>query len=96
MLAIGNGPGPKNVLVELDDGSKVVVAYRTWKYKYKERKSVADYATILGFIQFPVTEREAGDQTVHDVTIRTPGTNRVPGWRPAYPHYDLARAMGCA
>lgn len=35
---------------------------------------MAEYATAVGFVQFPVTEREANGSDVRDVTIRTPGT----------------------
>ena len=33
MLYIGPGPGPKNVLVQMPDGAKVVVPYAIWKHK---------------------------------------------------------------
>ena len=78
MLAIGTGPGPKNVLVELDDGTKTVVPYAIWKHKLSKEGKVADnkkvFRTVLGFVQFPVEEREAAGQTVRDVTIRQVGS----------------------
>lgn len=35
---------------------------------------MAEYATAIGFVQFPVEEREANGNKVRDFTIRTPGT----------------------
>lgn len=35
---------------------------------------MAEYATAVGFVQFPVNEREANGSQVRDITIRTPGT----------------------
>lgn len=40
---------------------------------------MADYATAVGFVQFPVDEREANNDKVRDVTIRTPGTKAAGG-----------------
>lgn len=39
-IVFGKGPGPKNVLVDRGDGSKVVVTYRTWKQIQKGEVSV--------------------------------------------------------
>lgn len=33
MICIGPGPGPKNVLAERPDGSRIVVPYPVWKYR---------------------------------------------------------------
>lgn len=33
MLCIGRGPGPKNVLALMPDGTKTVVPYAIWKHK---------------------------------------------------------------
>lgn len=33
-----------------------------------------EYKTVIGFVQFPVEEREAAGQTVRDVTIRAAGS----------------------
>lgn len=33
MLCIGAGPGPKNVLVLMPSGEKLVVPYAIWKHK---------------------------------------------------------------
>lgn len=73
LVCIGPGPGPKNVLAELDNGDHVVVPYAIWKFKLSKETKLADYATAVGFVQFDVEEREAAGQTVRDVTIRTPG-----------------------
>lgn len=40
---------------------------------------MADYATAVGFVQFPVNERDANGKEVRDVTIRTPGTPEAGG-----------------
>lgn len=54
---------------------------------------MADFATAVGFIQFPVNEREANGEQVRDVTIRTPGTDgtlvRVTLW----PAFDEAEVV---
>lgn len=36
---------------------------------------MAEYATVAGFVQFDVDEREAAGQTVRDVTVRTLGSD---------------------
>jgi len=70
VFAFGPGPGPKNVGLILDDGTKTVVTYR----RYKEIMAEATYVSAEGFVQFNPTEREANGQKVVDVTIKTPGT----------------------
>lgn len=74
VFAQGKGPGPYNVGIEFDDGSRTVVTYRTFKYKYKE-KLVADasYVTAVGFVQFEPVEREANGKNVTEFVIKTPG-----------------------
>lgn len=83
MVCIGPGPGPKNVLVEFEDGSKTVVPYAIWKHKLSKQQgefSLADgkkkYLYADGFIQKfgdkpAVNVREANGQTVRDVTIKS-------------------------
>jgi hypothetical protein len=74
VFAQGKGPGPYNVGIEFDDGSRTVVTYRTFKYKYKEKLvSDAQYVTALGFVQFDPQEREANGKTVTEFVIKTPG-----------------------
>lgn len=76
MFARGQGPGPYNVGIILDDGSKTVVTYRTWKYKYKpliegDHLSDKSYGVVIGTVQFdPKRERVVNEQTVCDVTIK--------------------------
>jgi hypothetical protein len=36
---------------------------------------LADYATIVGFVQFPVNERELDTGTVRDITVRPQGVD---------------------
>lgn len=85
MICIGPGPGPKNVLAQTPEGL-VVVPYAIWKHKLsKELFIVADkeYVTAVGFVQFEVKEREANNQTVRDVVIKTPGSSsyvRITVW----------------
>jgi len=38
MLAIGAGPGPKNVLALLPTGEQVVYPYAIWKHKIKSKE----------------------------------------------------------
>ncbi|MDE2103102.1 MAG: hypothetical protein KGL39_38005 [Patescibacteria group bacterium] len=79
MLAIGPGPGPRNVLVELPDGSKTVVAYRTWKYKYapfsKKETHIAEkqFRTVHGVIQFDPKDGEAGGKPVRNIVVQQNG-----------------------
>jgi len=74
IFAQGKGPGPYNVGIELDDGTRTVVTYRTFKYKYKE-KLVSDvqYVTALGFVQFEPVERDANGKQITEFVIKTPG-----------------------
>lgn len=73
VFAMGTGPGPKNVGIELDDGTRLVVAYRTYKYKWKDKMSENTYVTAMGFVQFEPVEREANGKTVTELVIKTPG-----------------------
>lgn len=73
IFAQGRGPGPYNVGLEWDDGTKQVVTYR----RYKQLMAEAQYASAEGFVQFEPVEREANSQTVMDYTIKTPGTDGV-------------------
>ena len=81
MLAIGPGPGPKNVLVECDDGSKRVVTYMTWKHKYKppttRRTNLASektYRTVVGVVEFEPNESttKAG-QEIRNILVSQTG-----------------------
>lgn len=76
VFAQGRGPGPYNIGIEFADGTRQVVTYRTWKYKYKEN-TLADYVSASGFIQFDPVVREANGQSVVDYTIKTPGMDGV-------------------
>ena len=73
MLVIGPGPGPKNVLAELDDGTLVVVPYAIWKYKLKGTMADKTYVSVVGFVQFDVQEREAADQQVREFSVKPQG-----------------------
>lgn len=79
VFARGRGPGPYNVGIEFSDGRKVVVTYRTYKYKYAKeiQTNMAEYVSANGFVQFDPVEREANGQTVVDYTIKTPGMDGV-------------------
>jgi hypothetical protein len=42
----------------------------------KEKKKLAEYATVVGFVQFPVTDRQLDSgETVFDVTVRPAGVD---------------------
>lgn len=77
MVAIGLGPGPKNVLAEFPDGKRVVFPYRVWKYQYAQRSNLAEqkkeYRAVHGFVQFEPREGEAGGKTVRNITVRQAG-----------------------
>jgi len=81
VFAFGTGPGPKNVGIEFDDGTRTVVAYRTFKYKYKPQigGSLSDkvYAGASGIVQFDPRVREANGKTVTDVTIKANGSQKL-------------------
>lgn len=81
IFAFGTGPGPKNVGVEFDDGTRTVVAYRTYKHKYRHELggSLSDkqYETVRGIVQFDPRVREANGKTVTDIAIRDRGTGGV-------------------
>jgi single-stranded DNA-binding protein len=76
VFARGRGPGPYNVGIILDDGTRTVVTYRTWKYKYKplikgDPLSDKSYGVVIGTVQFdPKRERTVNEQVVCDVTIK--------------------------
>jgi len=38
---------------------------------------MADYASAIGFVQFPPNDREANGQNVREFTIKTPGTDGI-------------------
>lgn len=95
LLVIGPGPGPKNVLALLNDGSKVVIPYAIWKHKLSKEKQLAEFKEFKGaggFVQFPVEERDVNGQTVRDVTIRALGSEgpyiRITVW-PEFSHVDI-------
>lgn len=82
MVCIGPGPGPKNVLAEDDNGHRVVVPYRIWKFKLKPKEAPVEkqYISTIGIVQqfkkdgvlqplFRTNETNGG--TVHNVTIKT-------------------------
>jgi len=75
VFAFGTGPGPKNVGIEFDDGTRTVVAYRTYKYKYRqeigELLSEKVYASAAGHVQFDPRQREVNGKQVTDVAIRS-------------------------
>jgi hypothetical protein len=83
MLTIGKGPGPKNVLVECDDGSKLVVAYRTWKYKYAPtttrsnqlaKKTDAQFRTVVGIVEFdPRESTTKSGSDIRNITVSQTG-----------------------
>lgn len=77
MLAIGPGPGPKNVLAEFPGGKRVVFPYRVWKYQHAQRSNLAaekkQYRTVMGIVQFEPREGEAGDKPVRNITVRQNG-----------------------
>lgn len=54
----------------------------------------SEYATVVGFVQFDVDEREVNGQTIRDITVKTPGTEgklvRVTVW-PEYAGVDIER-----
>lgn len=94
VFAFGKGPGPKNVGLILDDGTKTVVAYRTYKYKYSEGVKMAEakktYVTAIGFVQFDPNEREANGKSLTDVTIKTPGGEGAYIKVTIWPEFDLS------
>lgn len=101
MLAIGIGPGPKNVLVELPDGSKTVVPYRVWKYQYaplQKRSQLAEdtYRSFIGFVKFDPRDGEAGGKQIRSFVIRNVGVKeqamdvRATLW-PSHDHVELAQ-----
>lgn len=51
-----------------------------------------DFATVEGFIQFPVQERETNNNTVRDITIRTTGIEgrliKITVW-PQFAHVEF-------
>lgn len=94
MVCIGTGPGPKNVLVEFADGTQMCVPYAIYKHKIKEfRLSDKEFATAVGFVQFDVKTREANNQEVRDVVIKTPGKGqyiRITVW-PEFDDVDIEK-----
>jgi hypothetical protein len=78
VFARGVGPGPKNVGIELDDGTRIVVTYRTYKYKYQPQigEQLPDkvYTTVSGQVQFEPKHREANGKKVIDIAVRARGT----------------------
>jgi hypothetical protein len=95
MLTIGSGPGPKNVLVEMDDGTRIVVPYAIWKYKLKGSMSDKTYLSAAGVVQFDPEERDAGGQKVRSVTIRTFGSEGTNLYLTIWPdHADTAINKG--
>lgn len=78
VFARGLGPGPKNVGIEFDDGTRTVVTYRTFKYRYKELLlSDKAYAGVSGHVQFDPREREVNGKKVIDVVVRAHGTQKL-------------------
>ena len=51
---------------------------------------MAEYATAAGFVQFDIDERDVGDQTVRDVTIRTLGAEGKLVKITVWPEFDEA------
>lgn len=86
MVCIGAGPGPKNVLVEFSDGSRLCVPYAIWKHKLSKQQggSLSDtqYVTVDGLIQqfgdkAAVTSRDINGQTVREFTIKANGSQKL-------------------
>jgi hypothetical protein len=78
-LIRGRGPGPYNVLIEEDDGRKVVVTYRRWKWHYRyfdndiQGDTLSEYRCVMGIVQFPPREGEASGKPVRNVRINQIG-----------------------
>lgn len=79
VFAFGTGPGPKNVGIELDDGTRTVVAYRTYKYRYQRdiggRLSDKTYETVRGQVQFDPKTRDVNGKSVTDIAVRDRGSD---------------------
>lgn len=90
VFARGVGPGPKNVGIELDDGTRTVVTYRTFKYRYQgECVSEKQYAGVTGIVQFDPREREANGKSVVDIAVRAAGSQKLVNIT-IWPEYQLA------
>src|SRR3954469_231913 len=81
MICIGAGPGPKNVLVEYEDGFRTAVPYAVWKHKLSRpsggQLSDTTYASVAGFIQFDPVTRDANGKEVTDVTVKAIGSQKL-------------------
>lgn len=78
VFARGLGPGPKNVGIEFDDGTRTVVTYRTFVHKYKGvRLSDKQYAGASGHVQFEPKQREVNGKQVTDLVIRSHGSQKL-------------------
>ena len=77
VFAFGTGPGPKNVGLEFEDGTRTVVTYRTFKYRYGGTLSEKQYAGASGIIQFDPKPRDVNGKQVTDVVIRTAGSQKL-------------------
>lgn len=78
VFARGVGPGPKNVGIELDDGTRTVVTYRTFIHKYKGAcLSDKQYAGASGHVQFDPKHREVNGKQVLDLVIRAHGSQKL-------------------
>jgi hypothetical protein len=80
IFAFGTGPGPKNVGIEFDDGTRTVVVYRTYKYRYQQLigGSLSDgkvYETVRGIVQFEPKTRDVNGKEVVDIAIRDRGSD---------------------
>ena len=93
VFAFGTGPGPKNVGIEFDDGTRTVVAYRTYKHKYRDeiggRLSDKTYAGAAGIVQFDPKPREVNGKQVVDICIRTVGSQKLIN-ATIWPEFQLA------
>jgi len=96
VFAFGAGPGPKNVGIELDDGTRTVVTYRTYKHKYREqigdRLSDKEYAGAAGIVQFDPKQRDANGKQVTDICIRTVGSQKLVNIT-IWPEYQLTQPI---
>lgn len=91
VFARGLGPGPKNVGIELDDGTRTVVTYRTFKYRYAKELHLSEkqYAGVTGIVQFDPKERDANGKSVIDIAVRAAGSQKLVNIT-IWPEYQLA------
>ena len=73
MLCIGPGPGPKNVLVLMPSGERVVMTYSNYKRRSRMSDNAKQYRVFTGIVQWDPRDGEAAGKKVRNATIRSAG-----------------------